>query len=275
MGKDAKGAAGVLGEVLKRDKADLVREAAAVSLAGRLNDEAYTQVFTLAEAMKDPHAGTRSAAAEALKNMGEKAKPVLAQMNAVAQDPKADRFPRLFAIQTISRWGDDGSLKALVAIVEDKATPLAIRQEAVDGIGRMGDKGAPAVAILATCLGEKEVELRRAAAQALGQVGYKAQEAWPAIKMAYADMDNGVRNQVIRLAGSVGKVQKEAILLLAQAAEKDANLENRLAALQELGRLEDSALDAMPLLTRLAAEDVRAAVREAARAAVKRIKEAP
>src|SRR5205085_9560339 len=63
MGPDAKGAADVLGDVLKRDKADTVREAAALSLAGKLNDQAFTQVITLAKALKDPHAGTRAAAA--------------------------------------------------------------------------------------------------------------------------------------------------------------------------------------------------------------------
>src|SRR5262245_9132825 len=45
MGPDAKGAADVMGDVLKRDKADTVREAAALSLAGKLNDQAFTQVM--------------------------------------------------------------------------------------------------------------------------------------------------------------------------------------------------------------------------------------
>ncbi len=109
MGPDAKGAVNVLGDVLKRDKADVVREAAALSLAGKLNDQAGGQVMALADALKDSHPGTRAAAAEALKNLGEKAKAAVPQLTALARDPKADRFPRLYAIQMISKWGDDGT----------------------------------------------------------------------------------------------------------------------------------------------------------------------
>ncbi len=107
MGADAKGAVDVLGDVLKNDKAGPVREAAALSLAGGLSDQAATHVQTIAGALKDPYPGTRAAAAEALKNVGEAAKRALPQLAAVAHDKKADRFPRLYAIQIISKWGDE------------------------------------------------------------------------------------------------------------------------------------------------------------------------
>ena len=153
--------------------------------------------------------------------------------------------------------------------------PLAIRHEAIEGIGRMGEKAAAAIPALARALKEKDVELRRAAAVALGQVGDQAKDAWPAIKEAYHDADNGVRNQVIRLAGSIGEELKEAIALLAEAAQKDINLENRLAAVQELGRLESAAMAALPVLSRIATDDARASVRDAAQAAIRKIKGVP
>jgi HEAT repeat protein len=275
MGMDAKGAGEVLGDVLKNDKSEIVREAAALSLAGKLNEQAFTQVVALAGALKDSHAGTRAAAAEALKNLGEKAKLVLPQLTAVAQDPKADKFTRLYAMQMISKWGDDGTVKVLAGIYKDTTAPADVRQGALAGIGGMGEKSGPAVPVLAHALAEKQVELRRAAAVALVQIGSAAKEAWPAAKEAYKDADSAVRNQVIRLAGTLGKDQKEAVTLLAKAAVDDANLENRLAAIQELAQLESAATEALPTLVRLAAEDVRAAVREAADAAVKRIKGEP
>ena len=220
MGSEAKGAADVLGDVLKRDTAGAVREAAALSLAGKLNDQAFTQVLTLAGAMKDPHPGTRAAAAEALKNLGEKAKIALPQLTALAQDQKADRFPRLYAIQMISKWGDDATLKVLVGIFEEKGAMPAIRRGAIEGIGRMGEKAEPAIPVLARGLKEADVNLRRAAAVALGQVGDQARDAWGAIKEAYQDTDNGVRNQVIRLAGRVGKDEKEAVLVAGRGCRK-------------------------------------------------------
>src|SRR5262245_4077933 len=75
MGPDARGAVETLGESLRKDKSEVVREAAALSL-GKIGDSAQTQVVTIAAAMKDAHPGTRAAAAEALKNLGEKAKLV-------------------------------------------------------------------------------------------------------------------------------------------------------------------------------------------------------
>ena len=272
MGTDAKGAVDVLGDILKNDKAGPVREAAALSLAGGLNDLAFTRVQTIAAALNDSYAGTRAAAAEALKNLGERAKLALPQLTAVAQDKKADRFPRLYAIQMISKWGDETIGQVLAGIVEDTAALTEIRQAAILGLGRMGTKAETSIPLLARELKDKNVDLRRAAALALCQMGAKVQDAWPAIKDAYADVDNSVRNQVIRLAGSLAKDQKEAISLLADAAQKDVNLENRLAAIQELGQLESGGMEALPVLNRLAVEDVRASVREAAQSAVKRIK---
>lgn len=275
MGPDAKGAAEALGQALKRDKADGVREAAALSLAGKLNEEAQTQVLVLADALGDAHAGTRTAAAAALKNMGEKAKPVLAKLLQVAQDKKADRFPRLYAIQLVSKIGEDGSDSVLAGIFQDKEAPLAIRQAALEGIGLLGEKAAKAIPLVAQGLKEKEPELRRAAAVVLGKLGDKAKEAWPAVKEAHKDTDTAVRHQLIRLAGALAKEQREAIKLLADAARSDVNLENRLAAIQELGQLHFALAEVLPILDDLAAKDARATVREAAQTAAKKIKRAP
>ena len=59
---------------------------------------------------------------------------------------------------------------------------------------------------------------------------------------------------------------------LADTAAKDDNTENRLAAIQELGQLGNVAGDAVPTLTRLASNDSRASIREAAEEALKKIK---
>src|SRR5688572_33462427 len=79
MGPEAKGAVPVLGDVLLKDKSESVREAAAQSLAGKaLNPFAHEETRALTEALSDPHAGTRAAAAEALLKMGDKAAPAYA-----------------------------------------------------------------------------------------------------------------------------------------------------------------------------------------------------
>ncbi|MCI0638928.1 MAG: HEAT repeat domain-containing protein [Gemmataceae bacterium] len=269
MGADAKGGAESLAVALKSDKADVVREAAAHSL-GKLAEQAKTQVMTLAGALKDPHAGTRAAAASTLKILGEHAQVALEQISAVAQDAKADRFPRVHCIQILGKLGGAEAVPLLLAIYEEKDVALPIKQAALESLGRLGEKAASAVRVISEGLKEKDVDLRRAAAVALAQLGEKAKEAWPAIQDAYMDADIGVRHQVIRLAGRLGKdVGAAAVTLLLEAAQKDVNVENRLAAIQELGEMQ--AADAAPVLTKMAQDDPRASVRDAAAAALKKI----
>lgn len=270
MGTDAKGAVDALGQALKMDKDESVREAAALALGGNQSEAAHTQVMILAGALKDKHAGTREAAAAALQKLGEKAKPALPQLTEVALDKKADRFPRLYAIQIISRFGDEETAKVLITILSGEPA-AAVRQAALEGLGRLGEKAAAALPNLIEGLKEKEPELRRAAAVALGKIGPKAKEAWPVIKATYNDSDTAVRHQMIRLAGSLAKEQPQAVALLAEAADKDVNQENRLAAIQELSQLEAAASAAVPTLEKLL-QDPRASIRDAAQAALKKIK---
>ncbi len=114
--------------------------------------------------------------------------------------------------------------------------------------------------------------IRRAAAVALGKIGAKAQVVWPAVKGGLKDPDRLVRYQAIRLAGGLAKDERSAVPALAESAAKDDTTENRLAAIQELGQLGPAAIDAVPTLTSLAASDSRGSIREAAEAALKKIK---
>ncbi|MBI3407161.1 MAG: HEAT repeat domain-containing protein [Planctomycetes bacterium] len=273
MGPDATGAAEALGKALKLDKSEIVREAAARALGGRLADKAETQLIHLVAALKDTHAGTRAAAAETLKNMGETAKSALPQLIEVIEDRKADRIPRRYAIQIVSKHYEDSAAttKLFLAVYDDKEADLAVRVAAVEGLGGLGERAEGAAIPLSLGLKDKDVELRKAIATALGKLG-DIKECWPAIKDALQDKDVGVRYQAIRLSGSLGRELKEPVTALIGVAEKDVNQENRLAAIQELGELGSQATDAVANLTRIATTDTRAAIREAAAAAVKKIK---
>lgn len=271
MGPDAKGAVQALGEALKNDKANIVREAAARALGGKLSAHSHTQVQVLAAALKDPHAGTRVAAVETLKDLGDKARPVLLQLLAVLTDNKTDRFTRIYAANIVARFPEDAatSVPALLVALGDTEAPVAVRAAAAEALGRLD--AAEAVGALARALQDKQVEVRRAAAVALGKMREKARPAWPAVKAALTDPDKAVRHQAIRLAGSFGQ-EKDVVGPLAQAALTDEHTENRLAAIQELGELGPHAAAAVDILSKIAQGDVRPTVREAAEMALKKIK---
>jgi HEAT repeat protein len=279
MGPDAKGAVDALGDRLANDKSGLVRQAAAAALGGKLAKLAEGQVKALASALKDRHDGTRRAAAETLKNLGEMAEPAVPQLTEVAQDVKADRFARIYAIQVIGQWGKDHkeTAPALVAALGEKDAHVTIRQAAAEGLGRLGGDFAAGVTALGEALETAPPEVRRTAAVALGQMGEKSAPAWAPIKKTLEDKksDSTARNALIRAAASIAKKQDDAVPVLAKLAQADDAVENRLSAIQELGELGARAETAVPALQAVAQDDVRATIRQAAEAALKKIKGTP
>jgi hypothetical protein len=274
MGPDAKEAVPYLAEAMKKDKADAVREAAALALGDKLNPFAHEHVLVFAGALKDAHAGTRAAAAAALNSLGDKASLALPQLTEVAKDKKADRLPRVYAVQIVSRLkAEEPEVATLLAgIATETEAPGTVRLAAVEGIGRREKTTKEELQALVQVLTEKSVELRRAAAAALAKLGEQAASMWPQVQPRLQDEDNAVRFQLIRLAGAVARDHKEAVTVLAQVAAKDAHVENRLAAIGELGELGSLAAPAADALAAIAAQDARAALREAAAAALKKVR---
>jgi HEAT repeat protein len=277
MGPDARPAIEALGQAVRDDKSARVREAAAQALGGRMVPHSKIAVLILADALRDPEPGPRQAAAKTLRDLGEEARPALPRLSEVARDRKLDRFTRAYAVQLVSRLGagSDAAVELLTTVFADKDGPPSVRVAAADALGRCGPAAEPAVPALAAALKGGPLEVRRSAAAALCRIGPAAQAAWPQIKIALGDEDATLRSEAIRVAGVIGKQQPQVVPMLARIAVEDANLETRLAAIQELGQLGDAARDAAPALSRLAAHDPRASVRDAADAALKKVKANP
>jgi HEAT repeat protein len=271
----SKSAVAPLGEVLASSKEDAaVREAAAVALGGKLAPFAGSQVLILGRALKDKHAPVVAAAAEALKNMREKAREAYPDLLALVQGPKAEIVARRFAMHALSRFPDltdterDAILTALNAAASE--SDVGLRESALDGLGHL--KSEKALPGFVAGLKAKEPELRRAALRGLAQLKEKAKGAWSAVKPALADEDSAVRNQAILICGLIGKAEPEAVKELIQALQKDRDQDNRLTAIQALGGLGGAAVSAVDALERVAAGDVRAKIRDAAKEALRKIK---
>jgi HEAT repeat protein len=262
--------------VLKTDKADEVREAAATAIG---NDKyivpAQPYAADLAEALKDAHAGTRIAVAGALRNMGEHAKPAFPVLFAAAKNPKEELQVRVAAVHILGRHAKDDpqTVPLLLEIVGNTDNDTSLRGIAIESLGNSGSSSAEVANLLAKGLSEKNLELRKSAAVALGSLKANAKSAWPTIKDRIADKqeNSSIRNHLIRLAGALGKTNPEAVTALIAAAREDESTENRIAAIQELGELGPLAKSAVEPLTTIAAQDARAAIREAAGKALKQI----
>ena len=148
IGKDSQPAFKGILNALQSDKSNTVREAAATVIGDGFTDKAGDYVIILAEALKDPHAGTRIAVATALRNMGESAKPALPVLLAAAKNPKEETFVRVAAVHVLSRHGKEnaGTLPLLLELVVNKDTPAALREIAIDGLGHSGSDSVEVIA---------------------------------------------------------------------------------------------------------------------------------
>jgi HEAT repeat protein len=276
MGPDAKSTISVLAEALEQDKDAKVREAAAAAL-GKMRPYSKTAVLNLAKTLKDRDPATRSAAAEALRDLGEDAVGAREALLEAFQDSKNDGFTRVHAAEALARMGNEGVIviPELARTLTDKDAPVLVRKMSAEILGRFGQSAGPAVDALVAALKGKEPEVRRAAIVSLGRIGFKAKDAWPAVQVLLDpknEPDVAVRTQAIRVAGVIGREDAAAVVTaLANLLKLEGNVEAKIAAVQELASLGEASKGAIPQLNELAQNDPRASVREAALAAVKKI----
>jgi HEAT repeat protein len=283
MGEDAKNTIRPLAAALRDDPAETVREAAAKAL-GSMVPHSRIVVADLADALQDKHAGTRAAAAETLKDLGKESisvVPKLIEALKPGKDKQADPFARIYVTHLLGRLGKDGAVaeKTLLAVVTDREEHVKVREAAAEAVGRLAAELENAVPALEQVIKDAKADLsvRLAALVAFGKIGPETKVAWPTVKYVLHEKkgDSNLRTQAVRHAGTLGKEEAEVIAELKIVCVKDDNIEVRLAAIQELGAQGPIAKDAEATLQSLASNDARPSIREAAAAALKKIRTAP
>jgi HEAT repeat protein len=278
-----------LGTALCKDKSPRVREAAASAL-GRMEGDAAKAVPILTTALKDEQQSVRAAAADALRRIAvdkEGAKEVagaLPELELLVKDQKADHLGRAQAALAIGQIGAPEALPAvgtLSGVAADAKAPADVRKTAVEALGRMGADAGAAAGQLGNLLASATTppEVRRAAVEALDRFGAAAKPALPTLKKAVGDNDKFIRVIAMHALGRMGpdlggEVKDVVVVLLPHL--NDQILEVRVAAIQALGAIGREALgeDLKKVANRLSAQadDSRAAVRDAANAALARLK---
>ncbi len=272
-----------LAAALRTDKAEHVREASARAL-GDMKGKAHGSAGVLAVALKDPHAGTRTAAANALRKLGKDADEALAELQTALKDAKLERLTRVYCALALGRIGPPDALPAVPALKEVLANvknDAELRKACAQALGEMGKDAAnvaPTLGVVLTAR-DADVPLRRACAEALDQMEADARPALPALRAALKDDDQFVRSLSLHAISRMGKElgdEHKAALLGVLACMDDNVLEVRVAAIEALGNL--GAADALgeqakTVTNRLteATRDPQKAVREAAQVALKKL----
>ncbi|MEW6619796.1 MAG: HEAT repeat domain-containing protein [bacterium] len=193
----------------------------------------------LVDRLKDFDRDVRSAAAEAIGNLGDKS--ALPQLIPLLSD--AVGYVRSASAEAIGMLGDKSALPQLIPLLSD--ANWFVRSAAVEAIGKLGDKSA--LPQLIPLLSDAEWDVvRSAAAEAIGKLGDKS--VLPKLIPLLNDADGYVCSAAARAIGELGdkSVLPKLILLL-----KDAKWDVRSAAARAIGNVRDKSVlpQLIPLLS--------------------------
>ena len=154
--------ASALATALRTEKADAVREAAALAL-GDLGARRAAPWAALAQALKDKHPGTVKAAAQALRRMGKDARDAQARAAGAAGGQEgrrrgADRRGAVLLGQV--RPDVTQALPVMREALADEKADDRVRKAVAEALGKLGKDGADASPTLAAVLVAKETASR-------------------------------------------------------------------------------------------------------------------
>ena len=258
-------------DLIKEDPDVAVRQQAA-SLLGRIGPLAKPALGRLIQTLDDKEVVVRSAAAEAIGRIGPDAREAAASLIPLLKDKEFTiRLAAVFSLGRIG-WDSELQLNAMVkTLLEDDA--VEIRKEAARSLGLLETAAKPAIpALLKALRSDSSADVRQQAAQAVGKMGPEI-AAWKddLLEAMKKDRDKSVRLHVLRaLSGSLGESFPMVLPELISLLKTEADGEIRLALVQEIGAMGPAAIGALPSLM-AAQQDVQITIREAAKAAVKKV----
>ena len=185
------------------------------------------EVAQLMDSLGDASSNTRWRSAEALGNLGGRAKPAVPALVSLLGD--RDEVVRWRAAEALGKIGPDAqpAVEELTQAMKGTGLPAT---EAAKALGRIGPGAAGAAPALASVFASKDVYLRREAAKALARMGPGAAAAVPGLVTALGDDDKVVRMESARALGRMGVKARVALEALAAATRDKDDLVRQVAA---------------------------------------------
>jgi HEAT repeat protein len=241
--------------VLRLGDADETVECEAAEALGRIGGatkSADAARRALVDALADPSAAVRVAAARGLGAMGPAARPAVEQLMPLLQD--RDEAVRDAAAAAISAAGPlDETAAATLAQGLDSPDNV-IRAQTAEVLGEIGEPTEKTAEALADSLRDSNDVVRAKAAEALGKLGEGAAEvAVPRLVKALRDRDSWVSALAAEALGEMGEAADSAVPALVRAVSH-VNVEVRARAAAALGKLGSGAEQARPALEKAAAD---------------------
>jgi HEAT repeat protein len=206
-------------------------------------------IQALIEALKDKDPGVVKKAAEALGDIGPRAKAAVPTLIESLKDE--NKVVRQGTAEALGRIGPSAKAAVPTLIESLKDENKGVRWRASEALGKIGPEAKAAVPALTEALKDENEGVRQGTAEALGKIGSEAKDAVPALIEALKDENEVVRQ---RAAEALGKIRPEAKAAVPALIEtlKDENEEIKVrgSAAEALGKIGPEAKDAVPALVK-------------------------
>ncbi len=243
LGKTGRGAKGVVPALIGMlgDKHREVRRAAATGLGdiGQADEPVLNAL--IATLGKDPDSAVRVDAAQALGQLGPKAKSAVPALLRALKDGDVQRY----AAEALGRIGRSAVQPLIDLAVRGKSE--AVRLGAIRGLGKLGPVAKSAVPVLLKCLRDKSADVRKATARALPEIKPVEKKVIAALASRLGDKDMYVRTVAAGALGDVGPAASSAVpsLLTALKDEDWGVVQSAAIALGEIGVSEPSVISGL------------------------------
>ena len=261
LGKTGRGAKGVVPALIGMlgDKHREVRRAAATGLGDIGQADEPVLKALIATLGKDPDSAVRVDAAQALGQLGPKAKSAVPALLRALKDGHVQRH----AAEALGRIGRSAINPLIDLAVGGKSE--AVRIGAIQSLGKLGPLAKPAVPVLLKCLRDKVADVRNATARALPEIKPVEKEVVAALASTLNDKDVYVRTAAAGALGDVGPAAGSAVpsLLTALKDEDWGVVQSAAIALGEIGVSEPSVISGLSRALKNRAAHVQMAAAEA------------
>ncbi len=224
-----KGALAAWEDTIPEVKANALDKLIQLGALDRIPDSQISQIVTL---LKDNNSKNRSSAANALGELGHRAKAYLGDIAALLENENSDiRSAAVKALGNLEPLSKD-YLPQMAALLGDKKVSSA----AVEALSHFGDLSKDYLPKMAALLENNNENIRSAAVKALGNLGESSKTYLPLIAALLEDNNEDVRFDTVEVLGKLGHLPKAYINKIATLL-KDSNANVRFAAITTLGKM--------------------------------------
>ena len=194
-----------------KDENSKVRSAAVQAL-GNLGNASEPVVEAILALLEDDDLQVRRSAVQVLGNLGNASETLVQALLGLLQDNNNDLVMRYFAVEALGNLGRNSEVveQALLGLLQDNNNDLVMRYFAVEALGKLGDTSEVVEQALLGLLenSNNDLVMRHAAVEALGNLGNASEAVMQFLLNVVKDSDSIVCSSALK---ALDKLRNKAV----------------------------------------------------------------